>query len=247
MKKILKYSLILFAWALPVLLSAQVQLERQVVGSAGSETNSANLKVAATVGEVVVETASGGAVTYTQGFQQPFKSDTIRVVLSITDASCLGRDNGSVLIDSIIGCAPPYTINWSAGRVLADGRSVFGLAPGDYTVQAVSSDGCENILPFTVGLISTEACLLQFFSGISPNNDGLNDTWFIQNVEAYAENKVTIFNRLGNIVFKGKNYDNENVVWKGDNLSGNPLPSGTYFFIFESGDFVEKGWIELTK
>lgn len=247
MKKILKYSLVFICITLTTLLSAQVQLERQVIGSAGSESNSANLKVAATVGEVSVETVSGGTIIYTQGFQQPFSSDTIRIVLSVADASCVGRDNGNAQIDSIFGCATPYTINWSAGRVLADGFSTFGLAPGDYTVQVVSSDGCENILPFTVGLVSTESCVLQFFSGISPNNDGLNDTWFIQNVEAYAENKVTIFTRLGNVVFRGKNYDNQEVVWKGDNLSGAILPSGTYFFIFESGDFIEKGWIELTR
>lgn len=247
MKKLINYLSFLLTLLLPELGFAQVQIERQVIGSAGAESNSVNLKVAATVGEVSVETASGGSVIYTQGFQQPFNADTIRIVFSLTDASCDGRDNGVAQIDSIFGCEAPYSINWSAGRVLSGDSAVFGLAPGGYTVQVVSADGCENIFSFTVGLQADEPCRLKFFSGISPNNDGMNDTWVIENVEAFSNNSVLIVNRLGNKVFEENNYDNLNTVWKGDNLSGNPLPSGTYFFIFESGDFTEKGWIELTR
>jgi len=227
---------------------SQVQIERQVIGSAGSESSiSSGIKVSSTTGETAVQTSVLNSIIYTEGFQQPMKVDTIFILLSSTGASCIGRSNGFASIDSISGCEGPYTVNWSAGRSPTDSNQVFGLAPGEYTVQLVSNDGCEGIFPFNIGLIENKACQLKFFSGISPNNDGMNDTWVIENVEAFPENEVRIFNRLGNTVFDETNYDNQSVVWKGNNLSGNELPSGTYFYIFETGGLVEKGWIELTR
>ena len=90
-------------------------------------------------------------------------------------------------------------------------------------------------------------CLLKFYSGITPNADGRNDFWIIDNIELFPSNEVIFYNRLGNKVWEGTNYDNNSVVWGGENLSGSDLPSDTYFYIFESGNDVEKGWVELTR
>lgn len=250
MKKLVKYSLALIICTLPTLLSAQVQLERQVIGASGSESSSASLKISSTVGETAVETAVNPNFIYTQGFQQPMgslSSRTLEIFLSTTGASCRGRNNGLARIDSLAGCQPPYQIVWSAGASPIDSNQAVGLAPGDYTVQIISNDGCNEIFPYTIGLIDAEECLLKFYSGITPNGDGRNDRWIIDNVELFPQNKVRIYNRFGNMVFDGENYDNNTVVWEGRNLSGNELPSGTYFYLFESNSDVEKGWIELTK
>ena len=110
----------------------------------------------------------------------------------------------------------------------------------------------EDLLPrvrtldITVELLNEE-CKLKFYSGITPNADGVNDSWEIDNVSLYPENVVNIFDRRGNLVYSGKNYDNKNEVWKGDSKNGKPLPSGTYFFIFESDELTQKGWVELTR
>ena len=55
-----------------------------------------------------------------------------------------------------------------------------------------------------------------------------------------SSNKVTIFNRWGDKVFEVENYDNEvsGKRFEGINLSGNALPSGTYFYKIE---FTEPG------
>ncbi len=63
----------------------------------------------------------------------------------------------------------------------------------------------------------------------------------------FADNQVEIFDRRGVKVYSANNYDNQSVVWDGESKDGYNLPSGTYFFIFESGDLVEKGWIELSR
>lgn len=52
-------------------LSAQVSLDRQVIGATGGEGGNSSINVSYTVGETMVETLSGGGITLTQGFQQP--------------------------------------------------------------------------------------------------------------------------------------------------------------------------------
>lgn len=56
--------------ALPLLLTAQVSLDRQVIGSTGGEGGNSNINVSYTVGETVVETFETSSITLTQGFQQ---------------------------------------------------------------------------------------------------------------------------------------------------------------------------------
>ena len=78
-------------------------------------------------------------------------------------------------------------------------------------------------------------------SGFSPNNDGVNDYFEIVGINAYPQNKVTIFNRWGNILFDEQGYDNANVRWNGENKNslstGNGyVPEGTYFYMIDLGD-----------
>lgn len=59
----------------------------------------------------------------------------------------------------------------------------------------------------------------------TPNGDGTNDQFEIRGLEKYAENKLTIINRWGDMVYQKSNYDN---AW-----NGNSLLDGTYFYILE--------------
>jgi gliding motility-associated-like protein len=71
------------------------------------------------------------------------------------------------------------------------------------------------------------------FNGVSPNSDGLNDYFLIQYVDLLGdtrENRVHIFNRWGDNVWEGVNYDNAGVVFRGLSQDGKELPSGTYFY-----------------
>jgi len=235
---------IIFVWVVGA--NAQVQLERQVISNMGTDQTGTSIGIFSTVGEMIVSTENTSNNIYTQGFQQDLTVDsTISFVFNATDASCIGRTNGFAVLDSIRGCKLPYTILWSNGAV---GTFANNLAPGDYSVRITSDDGCEStLIEFTIGHIDNVDCRLDFFTGITPNGDGLNDQWNIKNIEAFASNTVTIFNRLGNKVWEGKDYDNVTVVWRGENLSGNDLPSDTYFYVVEFDGDIEKGWIELIR
>lgn len=60
---------------------------------------------------------------------------------------------------------------------------------------------------------------------ISPNNDGTNDLFSIENLPENTE--VLILNRWGNIVFSSKNYQNN---WNGKDTSGKELVDGVYTY-----------------
>ncbi|WP_346882324.1 BspA family leucine-rich repeat surface protein [uncultured Algibacter sp.] len=71
--------------------------------------------------------------------------------------------------------------------------------------------------------------------GFSPDGDGVNEYWHIDNIENHPQNTVTIYNRWGDEVFKINGYDNASNAFRGiankkTNMGANTLPSGTYFF-----------------
>lgn len=88
---------------------------------------------------------------------------------------------------------------------------------------------------------------LVLFSGFSPNGDGTNDLWIIENIESYPENTVSIFNRWGTKIWGTSGYNNDDNVWNGTGIDGKTVGSGTYFYIIKTADFVKKGWVEVTK
>lgn len=57
------------------LLSAQVSIERQVIGVTGGFSDTPTLKISDTVGETAVSTVISGTVILTQGFQQPGENE----------------------------------------------------------------------------------------------------------------------------------------------------------------------------
>ncbi|MEW5677551.1 gliding motility-associated C-terminal domain-containing protein, partial [Flavobacterium enshiense] len=89
--------------------------------------------------------------------------------------------------------------------------------------------------------ITPEACLIP--KGISPNNDGLNDNW---NLDGMNARKVSIFNRYGATVYEhGSGYTNQ---WYGQSKGGDELPDGTYYYVIEAGDGSTKsGWVYINR
>ncbi|MHA8052742.1 gliding motility-associated C-terminal domain-containing protein [Aquirufa sp. OSTEICH-129A] len=71
--------------------------------------------------------------------------------------------------------------------------------------------------------------------GITPNGDGKNDKLVIDGI-AGLKNKLSIFNRWGNLVFEKENYSND---WGGEYLSSNSnsdaklLPDGIYYYVVD--------------
>ncbi|MBL7137456.1 MAG: gliding motility-associated C-terminal domain-containing protein [Bacteroidales bacterium] len=85
---------------------------------------------------------------------------------------------------------------------------------------------------------------LEVYNVITPNGDGVNDTWIITCIEQYPDNTVQIVNRWGNRIRIFDRYDNADQVWDGTNQRGEPVPDGTYYYILTIKNMEPKtGWI----
>ena len=67
---------------------------------------------------------------------------------------------------------------------------------------------------------------------MTPNGDGDNDTWWVENIQLYGNNKVIIYNRWGSEVYRASGYNND---WDGT-FNGKPLPVGAYYYTLEFND-----------
>ncbi len=114
-------------------------------------------------------------------------------------------------------------------------------ALGAYTIQLIESNAmCSDTVSKN---ISTEFDIPNVFT---PNKDNKND--FFPEINWNFESTVTIFNRWGQIVFKGENM---NTNWDGTYM-GKDVSSGTYFYIFnfmnnEGKTFIKEGTLTLLR
>lgn len=105
------------------------------------------------------------------------------------------------------------------------------------TVTSLSRENASNI--FTLGLVkglSVEDSIV-IKNGVSPNDDGVNDYFKIENISLLKNNTLEIYNRWGVQVFKTVDYDSRGNVFNGISTGTlsitpqNKLPSGTYYYI----------------
>ena len=88
-----------------------------------------------------------------------------------------------------------------------------------YIVQVESATGCLGE-PKTIYII-------KIHNAFSPNGDGINDSWTIENLDKMESFTIQIVDRYGNKVFESQNKNN--VVWDGKS-NGRALPTGTYWY-----------------
>jgi gliding motility-associated-like protein len=93
---------------------------------------------------------------------------------------------------------------------------------------------------------------IEVFNALSPNGDGQNEFLLLRYIELLPDtqsNHVSIYNRWGDVVWEGSNYNNQTVVFDGTNKNGKELPSGTYFYKIEySGSLESKtGFLSLKR
>src|SRR5690606_27077747 len=108
---------------------------------------------------------------------------------------------------------------------------------GIYDLKITTDKGC--VVEKSI-VIDDTTCFIQ--KGISPNGDGLNEKFIVNNYIIYS---LKIFNRHGKIVYEYEgNYQDQ---WHGQDNSGNSLPDGTYFYELLTHKGPITGWIHINK
>ncbi|RLJ67293.1 gliding motility-associated-like protein [Lacinutrix venerupis] len=113
--------------------------------------------------------------------------------------------------------------------------SSFQFTPNDFEIITFGS------------LIGSDGLVV--YNGISPNNDGVNETFIIEGIDLF-KNELKIFNRWGRVVYDAVDYKNTfNGVSNKKNIGsqGDRLPVGTYFYILQltEDNKTYSGWIYI--
>ena len=112
----------------------------------------------------------------------------------------------------------------------------------DVTLHVESNSGCSSEITHTV-VIEQD---LIFPNVITPNGDGINDVFAIENLntninpedpDGYRNNRLLVHDRWGNKVYDAKNYDTyakDGTVYPGNNIfNGAGLSDGVYYYTFQ--------------
>ena len=69
-------------------------------------------------------------------------------------------------------------------------------------------------------------------NGLTLNDlEGKNDFFKIANIDSFPDNRLTIVNRWGETIYKNdENYKND---WSGQDVNGDYLETGTYYYVFQ--------------
>lgn len=136
---------------------------------------------------------------------------------------------------------------WSPSATLDDATASNPIATPlettTYIVSITDTNFCTGSDDITVTVEKDYIVLAS--NVITPDGNGENDTWYVENIEAYDDSKVMIWDRWGKNILEQDTYLND---WEG--TSGTDiLPSGEYYYVitFEGSDKMYKGTITLIR
>ena len=134
---------------------------------------------------------------------------------------------------------PPAGLN----NQLAQSPTASIGATTTFTVVGTDANGCESSDEVVVEVIDDFTVIPS--NVFTPDGNGINDTWFIDNIVNYNNARVVIFNLWGDIIFESDNYQNE---WDGT-FNNDLLPAGNYYYVISNPDHdkVYRGTITLLR
>ncbi|KJD32436.1 hypothetical protein PK35_09470, partial [Tamlana nanhaiensis] len=147
----------------------------------------------------------------------------------------------STLSDNLTYNASIYDVVWydaeTGGSILSSSTAINNSTY--YAALVDLNTGCESSMRLAVSPNTTACGKIKLPDGFSPNGDGTNDTYDVDNLAIlYPNFEIEIYNRNGNVVYKGNastprfdgTANQSRVAVKGD------LPVGVYFYIFKYND-----------
>ncbi|WP_167346172.1 gliding motility-associated C-terminal domain-containing protein [Pedobacter ginsenosidimutans] len=138
----------------------------------------------------------------------------------------------------------PYVVNSASGSGKINNQ-LYDFSIGEMalvqTFQSTNITLTQGFLqPFLT--IQTTADVAIVNNILTPNGDGKNDFFVTKGLEKYPNNKLSIFDRGGRLIYTTLSYQNN---WDGY-LNGKPLTEDTYYYMLDlGGDGSIKGFISI--
>ncbi len=174
-----------------------------------------------------------GTLSYTLAVKNTVLSMTVKPVTS--DPTATLKVNGTSQASGAVSAPIALAVGSNTITVLVTAQD--GKTTKTYTIVATrAASGADAFGPGIsvnkpIETASLEGDAILVHQGISPNGDGLNDFLVIDGIKAYPENKLTIMNRNGQLIYEAKGYDNSLKTFDGhSNKNGQMQLPGTYFY-----------------
>lgn len=167
--------------------------------------------------------------TYRKGTLVIGKANQVITMSPIPDGLRASEEH---ILEAVSSSGLPVTFETSYYGIGSVSDNVLEIIrEGNLTITA-SQEGNNNWNP--ANSVSESIITYPAFDNImslfTPNNDGVNDVWYIPDIEDYGRVAVLIYNRFGKKVYQSDSYLND---WDGT-WNGEQLPSATYYYIISS-------------
>ncbi len=115
--------------------------------------------------------------------------------------------------------------------------------PGVYSVKLTASNAFGSVTKLqSINLGDFDCPIPEIPNVFTPNGDGVNDLFEFPAIS--AETVLYIYNRWGNVVFKGEGLK---ISWDGKTQQGLAAKEGVYFYKLESKGEVKHGFLQLSR
>ncbi len=111
-------------------------------------------------------------------------------------------------------------------------QSITVMQSGSYSVMGTDAKGCSSSAYIKVTKETIPDTVAVSSSILTPNGDGINDYFTIENKEAYQSCLLKVYNMWNVLVFSKERYNND---WAGT-YNDKPLPDGAYYYIVTCDD-----------
>ncbi len=191
-------------------------------------------------------------VNVADAFAAQSQTGTAVVTINALPVITLSKNSVSPVVSKgtpvILTAAGGTTYTWTPSTDILNGQGTATLMvrprqTTTYTVTVTNASGCTSNQSITVTV--EEDFKIKPINILTPNGDGKNDKFVIENIDYYPNNTLKIFDRAGRVVFSKKGYANE---WDGT-YNGTALASDTYYYILDFGTNISqfKGYITIVR
>ncbi len=128
---------------------------------------------------------------------------------------------------------------WSTGET-SQQIIVFNEGTREIWVEVHNSFGCAGS-----DTIQVNACdlshIIDLPTGITPNDDGVNDVWNIGALSGFEDAVVDIYDQWGTLIWRSA--PGYPVPWDGRNMNEKPVPVDSYHFVIHFNDGSEDRYV----